>query len=168
MTDLVNPGAAPGFIDGRLAEQLARPNSVVVATRGARLEPHATRACGLHVVGRDRLCVLLPRATSAQVLDDLRDNGDIAVCASSPVDYTTVQLKGRSVAIADASAEDLLRSERQMRDLAAAAAHFGLTLHQVRNLWLFECWRVEVQVTSVYTQTPGPGAGEPLKEPARG
>jgi hypothetical protein len=152
-----------GFvIDRDLASFLERGNSMVVATRNAALEPHATRICGLRVLGSDRVAVLVPRATSAQTIADLRQNGEIAICVSWPRNFHSVQLKGRCVRIAESAPDDLLASEQQLHSFADAIAQFGFGRAQARNLWLFDTWRVEVEVTSAYAQTPGPGAGARL------
>jgi hypothetical protein len=146
-------------ISKELASYLAGGNSMVVATRSAALEPHATRACGLWVLEQDRVAVLLPRATSAQAIANLEQNGEIAVCVSWPKNFRTFQLKGRCLGVAESSPDDVLRSEQQLQGFGDAVAQFGYRRAQARNLWLFDSWRVEVQVTSVYAQTPGPGAG---------
>ena len=146
-------------IDDELAAFLAGGNSILVATRNAALEPHAMRACGLRVLGRDRIAVLLPRATSAQAILNLQDNGDIAVVVSAPGTNRTFQLKGRRLGVTEGSPEDLLLSERQLREFGDVVLQFGVGRAKARNLWLFESWCVEVHVTSVYAQTPGPGAG---------
>ena len=146
-------------IDDELAELLAHGNSMVVATRSAALEPHATRACGLSVLGPQRIAVLLPVATSERAVANLRDNGSIAVCISSPRTYRTVQLKGRARSIGEAADDDLVASERLLAGFQEAIADQGFSRQQVRNLWQFESWRVEIEVTSAYAQTPGPGAG---------
>jgi hypothetical protein len=153
-----------GFtIDEGLAAFLTGGNSFVVATRDAALHPHATRACGLRVTGPDRIAVLLPRATSAGAVANLESNGSIAVCVSFPRDFRTCQVKGRCIEIAEATPEDLVTSEQQLRGFGEAVAPFGHSRAQARNLWLFECWRVELRVTAAYAQTPGPGAGRPLE-----
>ncbi len=149
-------------IEAELAAFLTSGNSVVVATRNAALVPHATRGSGLRVLPPDRLEVFLPRATSERSLADLRDNGAIAVCTSSPVDFRTYQLKGRYLGVSECSAEDLLLCERQWRAFAERVVPFGVPRARVRNLWLFDCLKVEVQVAEVFAQTPGPGAGARL------
>jgi hypothetical protein len=150
---------AGAVIDDDLAAFLAGGNSILVATRNAALEPHATRGCGLRVLERDRIAVLLPRATSSRAILNLEDNGDIAVCVSAPLTFHTVQLKGRHLGVTEGSPEDLLLSERQLREFGDAILQFGMTRAKARNLWLFESWCVEVHVLSAYAQTPGPGAG---------
>src|SRR5262245_47156477 len=143
------------FIDDDLVSFLAGAISMMAATRNAALEPHATRACGLRVLSRDRFAVMLPRATSAQAIANLEQNGQIAVNVSCPSNYRSFQLKGRCLGVAEASEDDVLLCEQQLRAFGDACAPFGQSRAQVRNLWLFDSWRVEVQVTSVFAQTPG-------------
>ncbi len=151
-----------GLIDDDLAAFLVGGNSILVATRNAALSPAATRACGFRVVSPDRCLVLLPRATSARVLNDIEDNRAIAISVSSPRDFRTVQLKGRACSIVEASAEDLLASEEQLRAFADCIAQFGHSRQKARNLWLFDSLAVTAEITQVFVQTPGPGAGAPL------
>jgi len=151
------------LLDRELATFVQGGHSVLVATRSPALEPHATRACGIRVLPRDRVHVLLPRATSARCIEVLRDNGTIAVSIASPRDYRTVQLKGRSLEIADATVEDVVLMEEQLREFGDGVAQFRVSRKQVRNLWLFDDWRVTVQVTAAFAQTPGPGAGAPVE-----
>jgi hypothetical protein len=147
------------LIDEATASFLMRGNSIVIATRSAALDPNVTRACAIRLLSPDRIAVLVPRPTGTQTIANLRHNGEAAVCLSSPLDYRTVQLKGRSVAIDDASTDDILLAEEQLRSFSEAVARFRMTRQQARNLWLFDSWRVEIAITAAYAQTPGPGAG---------
>jgi hypothetical protein len=155
--------AAEWRIDDELAAFLVRSsNSMIVATRNKALEPHAVRACGIDVLGPTRVTVLVPKATGAPSISDLEHSPDIAIVVCRVTDYRTVQLKGRCVEVADASPDDVARSQEQLRLFADGIKHFGFTRQQARNYWLFDLWRVTVEVTSGYQQTPGPGAGAPL------
>ncbi len=154
---------AEGFrIDGELAGFLTGGNSMIVATRSKSLDPDAVRACGIVVLGPTRVAVLVPRATGARALANLRETGDVAVVACCAASYRTVQLKGRCLAIAEATPEDIAASQEQLRGFAASIVKYGWTRQKARNLWLFDLWRIEVEVTSAYGQTPGPGAGAAL------
>ncbi len=135
---------------------------MVVATRNAACEPFATRASALRVLSPERIAVLLPRATSARALDNLRDNGELAVCICRPSDFRTFQLKGRCERIQPAGVEDVLVAEEQLRGFTDVVEGFGYTRAQARNLWLLDGWCVEMLVTAGYAQTPGPGAGAEL------
>ncbi len=150
-------------VDEELNALVASGAALIVATRSAALDPHVTRACGARVSGKGRVRVLLPRPTSAQTIRNLEDNAQIALCVSSPRDYRTFQLKGRCLGLAPSTPDDLLLSERQLRAFGDGVAQFGHTRAQVRNLWCFDLVAVDVEVTSVYAQTPGPGAGARVK-----
>lgn len=155
---------AAGFeIDGELAAFLVRGNSMIVATRNKALEPHAARACGIEVLGPTRVAVLVPKATGAQNRADLECSADIAVVVCRVTDYRTVQLKGRCVGITEPSPADIKRSEEQQRAFAEGIGIYGFSRRQARNYWLFDLWRITVEVTAGYVQTPGPGAGAPLR-----
>ena len=65
---------------------------------------------------------------------------------------------------ADANAEDLETSEGHLRVFADAVVRFGVTRKQIRNLWLFDNWRVTVAITAAFAQTPGPGAGARMEK----
>ncbi len=153
-----------GFAIGEtMATFLTSGNSIVVATRDAALRPHAVRACGIEVIAPDRIAVFVPKATGAVSVANLRAVGDVAVCVCAASDFRAVQLKGRHVRTVEAGAEDILASEQQLVAFSEAVARFGHTRAQVRNLWSFDTWRVEIQVTSGFGQTPGPGAGDRME-----
>jgi hypothetical protein len=159
---------ARAFIDDDIASFLEVGHSIVIATRNAALDPSATRACGVRVTGRDRVVVLVPKATSAQTLSNLRDNGDIAVCVSSPSNFRTYQLKGRARRVAECTPEDLVFCEEQLRGFGDAIAQYGNSRKLARNLWMFDNVRVEVEVSSIFAQTPGPDAGAAVEAPGDG
>ena len=70
--------------------------SVMVGTRDASLMPECTRAWGIHVGdGSWHRDVLLSEAFAGQTLDNLRENGRIAVTCTRPTDHITCQLKGQ-------------------------------------------------------------------------
>jgi hypothetical protein len=156
---VASPLVVDRFCIDEVAVFLESGNSIVVATRNARLEPHATRACAIRVMAPDRVALLLPHATSGRALENLEDNGEIAICISAPGSFRTVQLKGRFDGACGATDEDQSAAEEQLRRFGEAVLPFGQSRRQVRNLWLFDGWRVMVEITSAFTQTPGPGAG---------
>jgi hypothetical protein len=149
-------------LTGEIGDFLRQGNSLAVATRDAALAPNITRACGLHVAARERVVVQLPKSTSAQAMANLAENGTVAIAVSSLRNFRTLQLKGRSVGVTEMSPSDLEVCEAQLRDVAAAALPNGFSRQQVRNLWQFDNWCVEVMVSAVFHQTPGPGAGRVL------
>ena len=153
-TCLISPEFA-AFLEGGQA--------VVVATRDASLSPSATRAGGVRVSSDTEVAVFLPKPTSERALRDLRDNGHLAVTVSSPVTLRTFQIKGRMSEIAEATAEDVLWIEEQLRLFWGNVSAFRIGRAQVRNLWMFDCWRVRMRMESLFLQTPGPRAGSRLE-----
>lgn len=150
-------------LDEELAAFVVRGNGVMVATRDRSLEPHVVRACGIEVLNPTRIAVLVPKATGARTLADLENNQAIAITVTSPINYRSVQFKGRCVAVIDAPLESVAAAEEQLRLFADALVQQGFSRQQTRNFWLFSLWRVEVEPGAAYHQTPGPGAGEPLE-----
>lgn len=139
--------------------------SVLVGTRDARLVPEATRAVGARVEGgRAELTVLLPAATSAAALANLRDNGRIAVCFSRAFDHRAVQVKGRAVEVRDAEASDRALVERYRAALADEWGRVGVPPRATLRLAHWPCVAVRLRVEGIFLQTPGPGAGAPLGE----
>ncbi len=149
----------PAFDEDELRALIDLGVSILVATRSAHLEPHATRATGLRLLGGDRIEVLLPRATSSRSIAHLEDNGEIAVLIATPRTFAAMQLKGRATGFTATTPEHLELSEAQLRAFADALAPMGQTRKQARNAWSFDAIVVSVDVTSAFAQTPGPGAG---------
>ena len=75
----------PSPIGPEQAELIGRRVSIIVGSRDAALRPHLMRAVGCRLVAdRRRVTVLIARERRRTVLDDLRDNGQIAVVFSDP------------------------------------------------------------------------------------
>jgi hypothetical protein len=150
------------------AEDLALLNqglSVSVASRDARNIPNMVRAVGHRVERSGEVTVFLSRVDGRGVLEDLRDNGAIAVVFSQPSTARTVQLKGTGVAIATASAADFAAVARCREALAADLANAGFSREfALRLLDAPDEYIVAVRFLprSAFDQTPGPRAGAPL------
>ena len=107
----------------------------------------------------------LSRVDGRGVLEDLRDNGAIAVVFSQPSTARTVQLKGTGVAIATASAGDLAAVASCREALAADLASTGFSREFALRLLDApdeDIVAVRFLPRSAFDQTPGPRAGAPL------
>ena len=120
---------------------------------GMGLKPHGCR----HVV-----TVYLPQISSEKTRNNLLDNGEIAVTVIRPIDHISVQIKGKMTAIraSDETDRDLQSMFRSA--LVEQFALIGLPRALTRRLIWWPSWAVTFEVRDVYTQTPGPRAGEPL------
>lgn len=143
--------------------------SMLVGTRDARLCPEAARAAGARVEADGaELTVFVPRATGARTLANVIENGRLAVCCSRPADHKTIQVKGRLVSIEEPGPEERALVERYRLALAKTLAEVGLPPRVTLRIAHWPCHVLRLGVESVYVQTPGPGAGEPLGAGAGG
>lgn len=139
--------------------------SLLVGTASAKRVPDCVRACGLRVWdGASRLTVLVPAATSATSIANLRENPRIAITVSHIPTHNTVQLKGNVLAIRDGGDVErelgLAYRAEFSKDLAWAGSPAALTL----RLGIWPCFAIDVEILVAYAQTPGPVAGKQLPQ----
>lgn len=152
-----------GLVSADLVEFIESGVSTLVATRDASLFPEGLRALGTRgEADTGHVTVFVPDATGARTLANVRDNGRIAVCFARICDHYTLQLKGRVVGVAPATDEDRELIDRYRGALGAALAFVGMPQRLTYRLAHWPAHGVRFRVESIFTQTPGPGAGEPL------
>lgn len=137
--------------------------SVVVGTRDATLMPECTRAWGIRI-GEDRrtITIFLTEAISPKTLKNLRENGLVAVSCTRPTDHVACQLKGHVRNIRPADQRDQTRSRNWHREFVEEIVAIGVPA-ETGLAWITEPdLAVEIDVTEVFQQTPGPGTGEKL------
>ncbi len=135
--------------------------SLLLGTRDASNRPACARLVGARVwPERDRVTVLVPEVPGARVLANLRDNGLIAITCSRPTDHVTCQLKGTVTHIRPATPEDYDRQGQWRRAFLGELIAVGVPAEQADAIIMQPAVAVEMQVTGVFAQTPGPGAGE--------
>ncbi len=135
--------------------------SVMVGTRDARLMPECTRAWGIRAApDRGTVTILLAETFAGKTLDNLRENGMIAVTCTRPTDHLTCQLKGRVQTIKPVTSVEQKLSRRWHREFSAELKAIGVS-STLSEGWVVEpTIAVDVAVTDVFDQTPGPGAGK--------
>ncbi|ULA61896.1 MAG: hypothetical protein LZF60_380108 [Nitrospira sp.] len=149
------------MIPATIVDLLHTGVSVNVGTRDADLMPECTRGWGIWV-GADRTAVtlLLTESASAQTLDNLRNNGLIAITCSRPTDHVTCQLKGTVTRIRPATPQDYVQQQAWRRAFLGELIAVGVPAEQTDAIIMQPAVAIEMQVTGVFAQTPGPGAGE--------
>jgi len=101
-----NPPTPP-LLDQANAAFIQHHVNINVAARDAHNLPAVTRAFGCQVSADHHLVtVFLSSAWAATVLNDLQDNGAIAVVIGRPTTHETLQLKGKLERIAPLSDSD--------------------------------------------------------------
>jgi hypothetical protein len=143
--------------------------SLLVGTASKALAPDCVRGMGLRVwADRCHLTVLLPAATSAVSIANLRENPKLAVTAAHIPSHRTFQLKGRVLSIRDGNAEDRALAEEYRRLFADDLAFLGQPAANTLRLGIWPCHAVDLAIDVVYVQTPGPCAGDKLPLPNGG
>lgn len=150
------------IIDDGLRELVESPVSVSVGTvAGDR--PELISGSGPRV-GTDRtsISVFLDRARSGPTVENLQENGQIAVTIAAPVSYRSVQFKGRLRGIHEVDERDRAWVQARREMFVTAIALVGDPVQGARNLWMDDLIRIEFEVDDAFDQTPGPNAGRRL------
>ena len=151
------------MIPSDIVDLLRTGVSVVVGTRDALLVPDCTRAWGIRVAADRRLVtVFLTEAISRTSLANLQDNGLVAISCTRPTDHVACQLKGRMRAIRQAGRQDQEDSRTWHREFIGELIAIGVPAALGEALITEPAVAVDVEVTEVFQQTPGPGTGERL------
>ena len=137
--------------------------SVLVGTRDARLFPECLRAVGARVEpGGDEVTVFVPKATSAQTVANLADNRRVALCFERAADHRSIQVKGTLAALEDARDADRAIVDRYVEMIAQEWGFLGLPPRITHRMTHWPCHALRMRVETLFVQTPGPGAGDPL------
>jgi hypothetical protein len=150
------------------AELITGRVSIIVASRDARLRPHVMRAVGCRLSpDRHRVTVLLPEGGGREVLDNLRENRQVAVVFSRPSNNVTVQLKGTDATVSPCGPDDKTLAVGYLQGFIEEIGRLGHAAEVAHTLLGQEGALMAVQftVSAAFEQTPGPAAGRPLGGP---
>lgn len=107
-------------------------------------------------------------AGSAKTLDNLKDNGRLAVTFALPANSRAIQLWGRVVTTARATGQDLSAVQEHREAFARINEVIGVPRPFIESMWRRELTKSQAMVRirfvaeQLFDQTPGPGAGSPL------
>ena len=149
------------MIPDSIVQLLQTGVSVMVGTRDATLMPECTRAFGIHVgTARGTVTVFLSEPIAGKTIDNLRENGMIAVTCTRPTDHITCQLKGKVRSMKSVNSAQQKMSRQWHHEFVAELKAIGVP-SALGEAWIVEpTVAVEMAVTDVFDQTPGPGAGK--------
>ncbi len=158
--------AVLNLLDPDRMAMIAKGVSAIVASCSADMRPSIMRAIGTHVSSDgQQLTVYLRRSQSACVLNDIADNGQLAVVFSEPATHRTLQLKGHALNVRPATLNDapLLAAYRASMEIEVGRVGFGPVYVAAMLAGPIEdVVAVAFQPTQAFDQTPGPKAGEAL------
>ena len=120
-------------------------------------------ACRLETDGLIR--VVVPRAPNLPLLEAIEAGQPLAATFSAPRDHRSIQIKTSRAAVAPIRSHDACEAARQVALLADGLVEIGFTRHQAESYVVYDpsdMVSVEFRAEQVFTQTPGPGAGQEM------
>ena len=152
----------PTKIPEDLVDFLESGVSILVGTRNAKNEPEATRSCGA-LVSKDREHVSLWFPDWAKgAVQDIEENGHVAVCFSRMLDNYSIQLKGENATVRDAVEDERKVAERYIAAYIETLSMAGFPRSLTTRIRVWPAKVVTFPVRDIFLQTPGPNAGARL------
>ena len=159
------------MIPERLVQFLEqRANVAFAGTRNRELVPFGHRISGWSI-GTDRrtLTAYTPEPLSAALLESLEANGQLALTVEAFPAHETYQFKGRYVSHRPARHEDFVVVDRiRERFVKNMRTVFPALPEQVTGAFPAKpVFAIAFEVSEIFVQTPGPGAGARIVPPAQ-
>lgn len=151
-------------MDKELSAFIEEGHSSHIATRDERLQPNAARVAAVTVEpDGEHVVAFVPSAAAGAVLGDLHQNGQVAVVLVRPTDDRGCQLKGVFTDARDATMAERPIVHRQWERFRETLEIVGIP-RAATEAWIWwPCVAVRFRVNAMFDQTPGPGAGAPLR-----
>ena len=152
------------MIQKELAAFLEEGIAINIGTRSASLQPNGARVVAVKVDDDGRhVTAFVPAAAAPLLLPDLEASGEAALVFARPPDERACQVKGTFAGARPAAGDEesfvVDQWVRWMRRLET----IGLPRMAYESWQVWPCIAVRVEVTALFDQTPGPGAGQALK-----
>lgn len=141
--------------------------SITVASRDPRCIPSISKALACRVLPETQEIHIFINATEAgSLLADIANSGGIAVTYCLPSSHKTIQIKGSAAYQRDVQAGDLEYSQAYIQSLLQDLGSLGYPL-AVMSRYLYldpdQLTVISFQPDSVFEQSPGEKAGEPME-----
>ncbi|MFZ5892666.1 MAG: hypothetical protein ACOY0T_16525 [Myxococcota bacterium] len=150
-------------LDAELVEFLESGVAILVGSCDRAATPCCLHGVGLRASAQSsEVQVYLLRALADRMLENFRDNPQIAVTFSRAADHRSLQLKGTVLSIDDTPEEERTVHERYMACYGASLLALGLPPQIAGGIAYWPSVRISFRVNALFEQTPGPHAGSPL------
>ena len=146
-----------------LADFLESGLAIVVATRDGALQ--ADGCVGWAVRVHDdgtHLTLFTHEQAAAEMLRNLEHHPEIAIDLDRPTSHKACQVKGRYLSHRPVTDAERPLVDRQVDGFARDLEQIGIprAMSSAWNVW--PATALELEVTQLFEQTPGPGTGEPI------
>jgi len=152
------------MIDMELAAFLQEGVGIHIATRDAAMRPNGARAIAVTVEGDGtHLVVYVAQVAATRLLADLEANGQAAVSFGRPTDDRACQVKGLFLGVRDATSDERDPVLAQFDAFLGSLERIGIPRAATRGWVTWPAVAIRLRASALFNQTPGPGAGAPLK-----
>jgi hypothetical protein len=152
------------MIDADLAAFVQQRVGIHIGTRNQRFEPNGARALAVRVEPDGaHIVVYVAEVAAKRILPDLEANGQAAVSCGRPIDDKACQIKGTFVSVRAAGSEERTEIVAQFESFLTNLEEIGIPRRLAQRWPTWPCMAIRLKATAVFTQTPGPGAGEPAR-----
>jgi len=147
----------------KLKDFVNEPRGTALGTRDAGLMPEYNRVVCAHAVDDEHVKIFIARKTAARAIENLNDNGLMAVTFVNVLNYEAYQLKGKCVKYAEASDEEQETVDNYMKAFNEVVVKIGLADGIIYNWPHNPVWAIEMKVEEAFVQTPKIGTGTKLE-----
>jgi hypothetical protein len=154
----------PTPLSPALARFLESGLSITVATRDGDLVPDGAVGWAARVhEDAAGLTLFLFEDAGRAMLKNLEHHPEIAILFDQPSRSRACQVKGTFTGSRRAKPDERTIVDAQVEGFARELEAIGIPRAMTADLRTWPCLAFDVRVENVFEQTPGPGAGEPLK-----
>jgi pyridoxamine 5'-phosphate oxidase-like protein len=147
-----------------LAAFLESGLAIVVGTRNGALDPDGAVAWAVRVEDHGgRVTLFLHEMAARQMLRNLKSHPEIAINLDQPTSHRACQVKGRYLTSRRAKPTEKALVMRQVEGFATDLEQIGFPRAMTAGWTAWPCMALEVRVSQLFEQTPGPGTGGPLR-----
>ena|SRR5688572_8285624 len=152
MGDIEVPEELVPFLETGVGGWLATCNKAGV--------PETTRVTGADVGRKKRsLTLYVPIEQAGKTFENLRENRRLAIFFVRVSDYRAVQVKGDLLEMRECEERQRARVTRYMGEFTEACVKVGVARDVMNALQYWPVMAVEMSVTDLFSQSPGPDAG---------
>lgn len=151
-------------ISDDLARFLESGVAITVATRDGDLQPDGAWGWAVRVHDdREHVTLYLHENGASAMLRNLHEHPEIAIVLDHPSTHRACQVKGFYESSRKARKDESGFVKRQVEGFAADLEAIGIPREMTAAWNPWPCMAISLKVTSLFEQTPGPGAGEPMR-----
>lgn|GEM_PF-2100938 len=150
-------------LSSRLKDFINGPRGMAMGTRDAQLTPEYSRVVGAQAIDDEHVKIFIAKKTAARAIENINQNGLMAVTFVNVLNYEAYQLKGTCVKYEEATDEEQEMVDNNMKGFNDVCVKIGLTDGIVFNWPHNPVWAIEMIVEEAFVQTPRIGTGTKLE-----